>query len=228
MTNSPGLPDRAPNKAPDKAADRGPARTDDQLGAAVRAQAFRLLLDGGQPVPVARLGVPQERTATDVRRAVDEQVLGGRITVAGDDLVTGSLGLSVTPTRHRLSLPEGTRHTWCALDALGVFGALRAGGQIRSSAPDGDEITIELRDGVAHNAGRVTLLIPRRTAGPTVTTWCPLVNFFTDQDRARAWADGNGVGGQLCTLDEASELATRQWTEAIGQADSLGSWSYPT
>jgi hypothetical protein len=85
------------------------------LSAAVRARAFDMLLDGGRPVPVAELGAPAGRRLGDVQRVVGDLVAHGRMTVADDGAITGSLGLTVPPDRHLLVLPEGDRYTWCPL-----------------------------------------------------------------------------------------------------------------
>src|SRR6266540_1942376 len=82
--------------------------------------------------------------------------------------VTGSHGLSVTPTRHELLLEQGQERrywTWCAWDTVGILAALDASGRIRSTSPSsGAAIELDFHHGS-----------PRR-ADPA------LVVFFADTD----------------------------------------------
>src|SRR5215470_2172358 len=197
---------------------------DDALSAAVRARAFDMLLHGGRPVPVAELGAPAGRRLADVRRVVGDLVAHGRMTVADDEAVTGSLGLSVLPDRHLLILPEGDRYTWCALDAVGVFGALTATGQIRSTTPDGEPVAVDVESGRVRDAGELAVLLPEHRPGPTVLNWCPLVNFFRDSRRAAEWAVETGVAGTPVSVEKAMTLGTRLWRDALRKIDELGAW----
>jgi Alkylmercury lyase len=198
--------------------------TDDPLSAAVRARLFGLLLHIGRPVTAAELGTPGDTTHDEVRGAIDALVVAGRVTMV-EDQVTGSLGLSVTATRHRLDLPHGTRHTWCALDAVGIFGALGVSGRISSTTPDGESVVLELADGIPLGSATVAVLLPPRMSGPTVRCWCPLVNFFTSVDRATAWSGANDVPGEVLTLPVVAEVGTRLWRDALDAADRLGPWT---
>jgi hypothetical protein len=168
--------------------------------------------------------VPAGATGDEVRGAINALVRAGRVT-ADADLITGSLGLSVLVTRHRLDLPHGTRYTWCALDAVGIFGALGASGQISSSTPDGESVVVEFADGRPLGQDTVAVLVPPRMAGPTVRCWCPLVNFFTSVRRALAWSRANDVPGEAITLPVITELGTRLWRDALDAAGRLGPWT---
>jgi len=198
---------------------------DDALTAALRARAFNLLLRGGRPVPVAELGAPAGRQLAEVRQAIGDLVAAGRMTVAGDGAVTGSLGLTVLPDRHLLALPEGDRYTWCALDAVGVFGALAATGQIRSTTPEGEPVVIDVESGRLRDASELAVLLPEHRPGPTVLSWCPLVNFFRNSRRAAEWAVETGVTGTAVGVEEAMTLGTRLWRDALQKVGELGPWS---
>ncbi|WP_170191876.1 organomercurial lyase [Saccharothrix syringae] len=200
----------------------------DALTAAVRARSFLHLLDTGRPVPVVALGTPAGRTAAEVRRVVDALAGSGRLTLTEDrGAVTGSLGLSVVPTRHRLDLHRGTYHTWCALDAVGILGALGATGRITSTTPTGLPVAVDFADGEPTGPPGPVLLLPERGTGPPVTTWCPLVNFFTDLDQARAWSAARGLTASVVPLREATSFGAGLWREAIAAADDLGPWHPP-
>lgn len=199
---------------------------DDPLSAAVRAQLFLALLATGHPIPVAAVGAPAGIDVAAVRQAIDALVSAGRVTVTdGMQAVTGSLGLSVVPCRHRLDLPLGRRYTWCALDAVGVFGALRTTGSITSTTPRGERVMVRLSDGRPVGAGTVVVLIPERGPGPTVHSWCPLVNFFLAAEHARDWSDENDLPAAIVPVREVTSLGTELWRDAIAAASGLGPWT---
>jgi hypothetical protein len=197
---------------------------DDPLTAAVRARAFLLLAGTGRPVPVSAVGTPEGWAPQDVRRALDGLLQAGRLTVADDGDLTGSLGITVQPTRHLMVLPQGERYSWCALDALGIFGALGVSGQIRSSTPRDEPVTVDIDSGSPRDYGELVLLVPERKSGPVVQDWCPLVNFFADAPSAMHWADERGLAGMSIGVHEASDLGTRVWTKALAQAHRFGDW----
>ncbi len=56
--------------------------------------------------------------------------------------------MTITPGRHEISVAGTKRWTWCALDAIGILGALGASGSVRSTDPHtGASIEIEFVDG---------------------------------------------------------------------------------
>ena len=59
----------------------------------------------------------------------------GRVRVDGAGSVTGAMGLSLDETGHRLAIGDAQWFTWCAIDALGIIGALEATGTIQSDQP---------------------------------------------------------------------------------------------
>lgn len=197
--------------------------SDDPLSAAVRARSFLALLATGRSVPAEALGVPAGMGAADVREAIDGLRSAGRITV-DDNGINGSLGLSVVPCRHRIDLPQGRRYTWCALDAVGILGALGATGSITSTSPDGEPVAVRFARGRPIGASGLVILLPERGSGPTVHTWCPLVNFFAGPERARAWSDERELVATVVPLAEATTLATGLWRAAIDAACGAGAW----
>jgi hypothetical protein len=100
--------------------------------------------------------------------------------------VTGSHGLSVTPTRHELLFHEDSgeqRHfwTWCAWDAVGILAALEASGQVRSTSPSsGAPVEVTFHRGSLYRADPdlVVFFADADCCGSVVEQWCPLVNFF--------------------------------------------------
>lgn len=88
----------------------------------LRRQVFLGLLTG-YAVPLDVLATVEGSTPDEIRRQIRRLAERGECTLE-DDTVTGILGLSVTPTPHRLTLPPHLFYTWCALDAVAIPAAL--------------------------------------------------------------------------------------------------------
>lgn len=88
----------------------------------VMRQAFRAVLEGA-PATVADLraasGCPGPVVEAAVRRLLERGTL-----VMEDGRITGSRGLSLTETPHRLVLAGRPRYAFCAVDAVGIPVAL--------------------------------------------------------------------------------------------------------
>ena len=105
---------------------------DDQ---ALLARAFWLLLDHGRPVELDALAGALQRDPAAVAAAVDRLEQAGLTRRDTAGRLLGSHGLSVAPTHHELVINGRRRWTWCAYDAVGILGALKADGQVRSRSP---------------------------------------------------------------------------------------------
>lgn len=156
------------------------------LQGALLAEAFHLLLSSGRPVPRATLA----RAVGCGEAAVDEALAGleriGRTRSPAAGEVLGSLGLSIEPSPHELLLEVGRRYTWCALDAVGILGALDASGRIRSVSPaTGAGIEIGFEQGRPIALGGLVLFIPSATCTSVVDEWRPLVNFLRGRRGSR-------------------------------------------
>ncbi|MEW9548339.1 organomercurial lyase [Nonomuraea sp. NPDC050783] len=186
--------------------------------AALRAAAFHLLLRSPDPVPPRRLAAELGEETETVVADLDLLDRAGRIRRTADGDVLASLGLTLVPTRHRIAAGPAERHTWCALDALGILGALATDGWIESEAPGaGGRMRIDVRGGVpvGHPAAYVLFVAEQAPVASVVDQWCPLVNFFTDAESARSWAASARAEGRTLGLDEAARYATRLWLPLI-------------
>jgi hypothetical protein len=125
--------------------------------------------------------------------------------------VTGSLGLSVQPTRHELLVGRRQRWTWCAYDAVGILGALGASGRVRSQSPD-DDASIELvfEDGMPGPTDAVIFMADKRCES-VVDDWCPLVNLFQDANSAAIWAGQRSLVGATVGVAQATAVGTAAW-----------------
>jgi hypothetical protein len=211
------------------------------LERAVLARAFRLLLDEHRPVGVARLA---HALAFDPGRVAQTLALldrRGRIRRDQAGAVTGSHGLSLTPTPHELLLehpngPEQRYWTWCAWDAVGILAALDLSGRIRSTSPS-SSVTIQLDFHHGHPRDPDPELVvffvdmdcctpaagadadPDGGSGSVIDDWCPLVNFFEHADAATAWAIEHGVRGTAVPLTEATDRGRTAWRRWIADDD---------
>jgi alkylmercury lyase len=191
--------------------------TDSQ--ALVRTAAFRLLLSGAAPLGVeeltAKTGIRLERLSG----LLDELDGAGRIRRNAAGEVVGSAGLSVVPDRHEIELNGRRFWTWCAYDILGIFGALGANGRASSPSPaDGERIVVDFRQGRPMKL-EVVLFRPDEElmdcCDNVYEEWCPNSNLFASPELATQWAEQHTMRGRVLDLDEASDLATKDWGDVI-------------
>ena len=202
--------------------------------AALLAETFWLLLDPGEPVSAERLAATTGGEIATVQAELEVLSQAGRMSRTGDGEVTGSLGLTLEPTSHTISVGGALRHTWCALDALGILAALHATGWIDSAEPaTGRRFRIDVEAGVPRTAGNpwVVFIAERRPVGSVIADWCPLVNIFEDEQAARAWSADRGVSGECFGLAETASLGAQLWEpriaagrggDRVGQAPGQG------
>ena len=184
------------------------------------AAAFRLLLAQGRPVSVERLAAALGRDAEPVEQALDRLARAGRTRRNQAGEVTGSLGLSVEPTAHELTVEGARRWTWCAYDAVGILAALGASGRVRSRSPH-TQAPIEFavhQDRPA--AGSQVVFLAQGPCVSVVDDWCPLVNFFEDPDTAAAWAAQHGITGTAVPLLQAAATGAAAWRSQLGRGAS--------
>src|SRR5580692_3277152 len=91
---------------------------------ALLTAAFRLILGTGTAVAPSQLAVTTSLAASSVRADLAELAAAGRVRLADTGEVQGSLGLTVIRTRHEVRVGQAAGYTWCALDAVGILGAL--------------------------------------------------------------------------------------------------------
>jgi hypothetical protein len=177
--------------------------------AAIRAATFRLLLDEGQPVTTADLEVETGFDDSVIAEVIERGA--GRVELDAQGNIVGIAGLTIYPTRHQLTIGTRTRWTWCALDAIGILGALEATGAIRSTDPrSGHAIEIDFVEG--NPQGDAALFILGGYDGGNVREeWCPLVNFFTTHGEAEAWVAAHDLNGEIVSVVQVAEEAAAMW-----------------
>ena len=163
------------------------------------ATAFHLLLADARPVSPARLAAALPGDPARVERTPVPLDRHGRLHRDPERGVTGSHGLSATPTRHELLLLDHEQErrywTWCAWDAVGILAALGASGRVRSTSRSSGA-PIEL---VFHQGS------PRR-ADPE------LVVFVADTDCGTPATDTDATGS--CAPGRSSTTAARWSTSS--------------
>lgn len=183
--------------------------------AALRAAAFQQLLEEGRAVTASDLIAATDVTPDRVGEILEAARRRGRAEFDDEGRLIGVAGLSLTPSRHALVIDGKTRWTWCALDAVGILGALQATGTVRSSDPQtGESIEILFR------AGRPTpdahlFILGGFSQGNVRADWCPQVNFFTDREAAQQWVTANGLEGDIVTVAEVADEAAAMWSPVV-------------
>jgi len=165
----------------------------DVLAGEIRGAAFRRLFRTGSPVRVEELAADLGHPVEEIAQRVDELRRRGQIRLDEEGWVAGSAGLSVGPDRHRIEIGGRTFWTWCAYDVVGIFGALRAGGEAHSTSPaSGGAIEVRFNGGQPLPSP-VVLFRPddgyRNCCDNVYEEWCAKSNFFEDEGVARTWSN---------------------------------------
>ncbi|MEE9181593.1 MAG: organomercurial lyase [candidate division NC10 bacterium] len=183
-------------------------------------QTWRLLAKG-QPVPIERvasaLGVSREETSVILRQFGAE--------LDGDGKLVG-MGLSLTPTRHRVSVAgtEVPLYTWCVPDAIALAATLGTNVRIESPDPVTGEVvrltvTPEGVEEVEPKNAVVSFLIPRLEQLQDLRgSVCHYQSLFTSDETAREWFSEGSKEVALLTPSEALELTRLVLAEAIPTA----------
>ena len=187
--------------------------------ARVRTAAFRLLLARAEAIGVEELAVQSGIRFTRLSGVLAELDGAGRIRRNAAGKVVGSAGLSVVPDRHEIELDGRPFWTWCAYDILGIFGALGASGRALSpSPPDGETIALKFVRGRPEKNDAVLFRPDEELMSSCENVyeeWCPNSNLFATRELATRWADQHSMRGRTLDLNEASDLATRDWGDVI-------------
>jgi hypothetical protein len=170
---------------------------------------LRAFAQHGSP-PVDKLVDVASSLGLDVEQALER--------LAEEDLVHRAQGeivvaypFSGTPTAHRVRLNGGREvYAMCAVDALGIPFMLDASAEIRSHDPlAGAEVNVQIQPG-AGLAWRpdpaVVLWGATGNGGPSATTCCRFVHFFSSAENARRYlAQNSEVTGEVLEVPIAAE-----------------------
>ncbi len=194
---------------------------------------FALLLADGRPVSVAEAAAAADMDESEMSASVKFFGAAGRTRVDSDGRLTGIAGLSVEPTRHQIrigplddvpSTGSGSvvRWTWCALDAIGIIGALGRGGRLTSHLPEDTDpaadhgpLVVEFDGAQPRPTGTVILLSDGYGEAPIVDNWCPTVNLFPESDTALRWAANRGISGRAVPVADLMADAIAMWAPVV-------------
>lgn len=182
---------------------------------AVRSTGFRLLLEGDGPVSQADWADASGIEVDDLQVILERDDVRGRVRLDEDGSLVAIAGLSIVKTPHEIHLKGVTRWTWCALDAVGIFGALAADGSVESASPsDGTPVRISFAAGVP-DTDAVLFIAKGYDGHSVVDNWCPTINFFPNEDDAHTWAAGAGLVGDIVPVSEIVAQASEMWRPVV-------------
>lgn len=185
----------------------------------VQAAAFALLLAHGRPVSGHQIAERTELTHADVEALLADFDAVGRVRFDLDGHVVGIAGLSIEPTRHRIDLDGTIRWTWCALDAIGILGALGRPATYTTEVPDtGAQLELQFGPDGPADGDAVVFIADGYGTDSVVETWCPSVNLFPDAPAAEAWARAHVVTGRPVAVSELAVDAVAMWAPIVAAA----------
>lgn len=205
---------------PDQSTRQGSADTDCSLPDTdlsnvqlrVQAAAFALLFEHNEPATEVAVGDLAGLGHDQISLGLTQLDDRGMLRRNDEDDVVGIAGLSIVPTQHRIEIADTTRWTWCALDAVGIIGALRRGGRFTTTVPGSNaSVTVEFATDGTTESSAVVFIADGFGDDLVADTWCPTVNLFPDSDAAMAWADSAGIGGRPVTVNDLIADASAMW-----------------
>lgn len=185
---------------------------------AVRSAGFRLLLEDGRPIDREEWAAAAETDIGALNTILEGTETKGRVALDTEGRLVGIAGLTIEPTRHEVEIDGTTRWTWCALDAIGILGALEADGIVLSRDPRrGNEVRIAFTDGKPDDDATLFILGGYDGAN-AVEEWCPLVNFFSSRQDAEEWVQSEGLEGDIVSVTEIASQAADMWHPVVDPA----------
>ncbi len=183
--------------------------------AVVRSAGFRLLLEHPGPISPTVWAEAAGIDTDALQTMLERDDVRGRVRLGDEGQLLAIAGLSVERTRHEIRIEGVTRWTWCALDAIGIFGALEADGSVESTSPLGDTpIRITFVSGVP-DTDAVLFIAEGYDGRSVVENWCPTINFFACQGDARRWIAEAGLVGDVVPVSEIAPRAAEMWRPVV-------------
>ena len=188
---------------------------EDLFAAEVQAEAFEMLLNSGKRFSPESLSKSKGVEMSEVSERIMTLQRAGLVQLDEDGYIVGAGGLTLTPTKHEMSINGRTFWGWCAFDVLGIFGALQAPGSARSVDPSTNEhFEVNFARGVPQDTD-LAIYVEDPVAGHSIRDgWCSKVNFFRSRAAAEAWVDGNTSGGSLFMVGNVMPVAREAWRRA--------------
>jgi hypothetical protein len=181
----------------------------------VRTAAFQAIYRG-EKLSAAQLAHRLAEPAERVQMAVRSLLERGLVTADGTGRLTGSHGLSLVPSDHRVTFDVGQRYVWCAVDAVGIPAALGVDAEVTSRCFFcGEPVALTIEKGEPQSPSADLLFIGLGVAGSTGRInddLCPMINFFCSRGHAEAWATTAGQAN-IMSVRQAADVGRREWAD---------------
>ncbi|MDI9938855.1 alkylmercury lyase family protein [Rhodococcus sp. IEGM 1351] len=199
---------------------RDAARPQTPAERAVHHAILRAFADRGEAPEEAELDSVAAEFGDPGRRVLDRLHAADVIRLDPAGRIASAYPFSTSPTPHRVRIGGGAGvYAMCAVDALGISAMLGAEVMIESADPvTGGRITVTVRgeNAIATPATVVVFVGAAAGHGPSAETCCTTLNFFTDRDTARSWAEEHPqVGGIVADRADATRLGARIFGGAL-------------
>lgn len=191
------------------------AGDDDEM--ALQAAGFGALLDGEAPT-ATEIALRARLTPERARAAADRLLARETLLVTDDGRIDGIAGLTLRPTRHRLTVDGADVHTWCAFDSVGIPAAMGVDATARTSCGHcGEEIEVSFVAG-ATTSGELWGWIPALDPGERslITNFCSRADLFCSREHLDAWYESAGrPPGDPATMDELLAMGRATWEHCV-------------
>ncbi len=183
----------------------------------IQAAAFALLFERERPAAESEIADRAGLETDETVIALDQIEAKGMLRRSDHGGIVGIAGITITPTQHKIEITGTIRWTWCALDAVGIIGALGRGGRFTTAVPGSGEhdagmpLTVEFAEDGSTDSSAVVFIADGFADDSVVDTWCPTVNLFPHAASAIAWAKSTGVTGNPVTINDLMPDATQMW-----------------
>jgi alkylmercury lyase len=194
------------------------------LTSEVRAAAFHLLLETGEPVRAAALAEDLGCNASEVAPAIEQLDKQGLIRRDETGAVVGSYGLSVVPGQDQIRVQGRQFWTWCAKTSLGVVSALGGGSVVSRCPVSGRQLLLTFDGSEPPKGTELAVFWPgtefTSCCKSTVEELCPNINFFENAAAAQSWAASSKVPGEVLSVEEATARSVGKWAELLAARET--------
>jgi hypothetical protein len=137
--------------------------------------------------------------------------------------ILGAYPMTTEPTPHTLTLPGGTIHAMCAVDALSV-GAM-FGGEVEIESQcriTREPVRVKMDGARIVSASPPHVLVGVRwdggSCGPAAHSLCMEMVFLRDDSEAGEWSGGDAASHTVLSLEEAARFGARFFTPLLQPA----------
>ncbi len=183
----------------------------------IQAAAFALLFEYEHPATEPEIADRAGLGSAETVDALAQIEAKGMLRRSDDGNIVGIAGMTIVPTQHEIEIGDTIRWTWCALDAVGIIGALGRGGRFTTTVPGagghdtGAPVTVEFKEDGSTDSSAVVFIADGFTDDSVVDTWCPTVNLFPDTTAATTWAESTGITGNPVAIADLMPNAAQMW-----------------